>query len=699
MKSDDTEKDTGVDADAGGRHGPQDRAGDATRISPASRPSGSSHNLGDTQPFRPSREYRPLTSEPPLEEPDYQQTAPYRPIQQANVATGKRNIAPLILGAAALLLVAIAVTAYFIIKGMGSAGGGSLAVERVLPANTLAYISINPAPPESQRRAFATMREAFESQPGFKDAIANLVQRIQGAIGGTGLSILGTSTDPASLDTLASYLGGNMTIAVLSPSPGELLSLQGISSGEINPQTALAALDVATRNVVGVVDLDFNTGDGSKQGLIADLRAVRDNLEKAKVVEKYNDTDIRQYSTDAGQLYFSLLGGSSTAAVGIDTKPVKALIDELKSNKGLKEDASFKLLSGKVPAERMATLYVNLSEIHKSVQAVLPDFDSNSNRSLLGGFFKLNGSMLLAISGQDDGAQIDVASQGLTFDWGYLVLGSGTDGSTSLARSGSFPNAHPDSSTLNDIPTDSVAFLAGSDLNSPITSILDSLQQSAPDQLDQLEKTSQGWLGLGLREDIVPLLGGDYAISAGNSDDVKAEDVAPIVVQLKLSDADRAKAGDAIKRGMGTLYNGQAQSVEVAGGTFYSARNNSSSATLIGTTTDRALLVIDKNDGLAKAKADSVISNLGKGFGTTDKWKAVAGHLPQNSNLIGYLDATAFRETSERAITPEEKADYDKTAAPFLKPLKYILLASATEPPTVDVMSHNLTRIFIGIGK
>lgn len=675
----------------------KDTSGDAPLVPQPSASPAPAPNIGDTQPFRPAKAYRPLTSEPPLEESDYQQTAPFKPIKQVNVPPKKRNAVPLILGVAAFLLVAVAVAAYFIIKALGSAGGGTLAVERVLPANTLAYISINPAPADSQRQAFAKMREAFESQPGFQEALDRLVHGIQDAVGNTGLPLLGNPTDPASLDTLSSYLGGNVTIAVLSPSRGELESLKGISGGEINPQTGLAAFDAAKRNLVGLVDLDFNAGEGSKQGLIADLRAIRDNLDKAKFSEKYRDTDIRTYNTGSIELYFSFLGGTSTAAVAMDTKPVKALIDELKNNMGLKEDTGFKALSGKVPAERMATLYLNLSEIHKSVQTVLPDFDSTSTYSFLGGYFKLQGAMLLTISGKGDGAQIDVASEGLTFDWGNLVLGSGKTLAADMN-----PNAHPNSSTLNDIPADSFAFLAGSDLRTLITSILDSLQKAAPEQATQLEKASQDFLGLGLRGDIAPLLEGDYVISA-SAYNTRTLLLPPIIAQLKLSEADRVKAADAVKRAAEAFTNGGAGSFDVGGGMFYPVTPDIPPVTIIGTLSDRAMLVTDENTALAKVRAETVTSSLGKGFGTTDRWKSISSHLPEKSNLIGYLDAATLREMTESTLNQELKedlkADYDRAVAPLLRPLKYILLGSATDPSNAGELSHNLTRIFIGIGK
>ena len=88
--------------------------------------------------------------------------------------------------------------------------------------------------------------------------------------------------------------------------------------------------------------------------------------------------------------------------------------------------------------------------------------------------------------------------------------------------------------------------------------------------------------------------------------------------------------------------------------------------TLVGVAGDRAILAHDRNVDKAKTSAIHSLDSLGKGIGTTDKWKSISGRLLPDSNLIGYLDTTTFREISERAIDPEQKANYDKMLAPFL---------------------------------
>ncbi|HKP54134.1 MAG TPA: DUF3352 domain-containing protein [Chloroflexia bacterium] len=687
-----------MDASEPGRTGRErdPQKGDMNAPSAPEASSSPSHKLGDTQPFRPVREYRPLTSEPALEEDSpLQQTAPYRPVrQQVNVSPKKGVSLTFILALLALLLVAVAVAAYFIIRGSGGAGGGSVPVESALPANTLGYFSINPAPAESQSHAFEKLRETFESQPGFHEAMTNLVLQVQGAISSTGLP-LGSTTDAATLDTLAGYLGGGVTIAVLAPSQGDLISLKPSTNGDISP---LAAFDVLGRNVVGLVDLDF-TSEGTNQGFIADLRAVKDNLDKAKVVESYHGTDIRQYAAGPLQIYFALLGGTSTAAVGINSVPVKVLIDELRANKGLKEDEGFKRLSGKVPAARVATLYLNLGEIDKALKVPFPRYEQTDTiaNTELSGLLKLQGTMLITLSARDDGVQIDSASQGFSPSWGALVTGNMEFYPMSINAS-----ARPDSSTLDDVPTDAITFLVGTDLKTAGLSLLDSLKKSGTNiffaESDAIEP-----LGLSMRNDILELMPGDFSITLQASDIQPLAFPPAVIAQLKLSDSHSARVAENVKRGVEKMSEGKAQPFDVAGGMFYPTSSDGPTETIIGVAKERFILSYDKDLDAAKARAETALSNLGKGFGTTDKWKGISTHLPPDSNLIGYFDLVALREMYEQAMsnvmTAQAKEAYEKELAPLVKPLKYALVGLATEPTKEGEASRNLTRIFLGIGK
>ncbi len=282
----------------------------------------------------------------------------------------------------------------------------------------------------------------------------------------------------------------------------------------------------------------------------------------------------------------------------------------------------------------------------------------------------------MSLSAQDDGAQIDVATQGSPLNWVNQLLAP----AQFTYDAGINPNARPDSSTLNDVPADSIAFVVGSDPGSVLLSILDALQNYDPQRASFVEPSISGATGLDARNDILPWISGDYIISVPTYDMSTLSLPPPAIGQVKLSEADRAKAVDVIKRGVQEASQGRTRIFDIGGEQFFTTSSDKSSETIIGAAKDRAIMSYDRDVDVARTRIESVLSGLGKGFGTTDKWKVVAPHLPEDSNLIGYLDAATVREMAEGTMTPQRKADYDERTAPFLKPIKYVLIGSATEP-------------------
>ena len=93
-----------------------------------------------------------------------------------------------------------------------------------------------------------------------------------------------------------------------------------------------------------------------------------------------------------------------------------------------------------------------------------------------------------------------------------------------------------------------------------------------------------------------------------------------------------------------------------------------------------------------------MLGDQGKGAGTDSTLRARLGHLPANSNAILYLDLTTIRTAGvEAAIPADSKADYDAQAAPFVRPLQY-LLAGGTSTLNGTV-NHSRSVFFLGIGK
>jgi len=630
--------------------------------------------MDQNNPNQPIEPYRSQVGQPV--EPQWPgDTAPQGPPVQVNVTKKKRNTL-LIAGIAGLiLLVGLAAGGYFLYNNF--LNRPAVTVARLLPANTLGYLTIDPSPEGSQKAAFDNMRAAFEAQPGFKEAWDNITkstaEQSSSLLGGQDCEYGGNIEDTSS------YLGNNVTLAVLPPSTGDLEKLEGASSDPSIVQ------DVMSRNIVGIVDLDFNPLN--KKGPIADLKRQTGDPSKMEVAEKYKDVEIRKFSACKATVYFSLLDGTSTAVIGAKVEPVRAIIDQFKDEKGaLRNDATFKTLSGQVPQDRIAALYINVTEIYKQVRLAAPDVVNQTTA---------DGAFLMTLSGQNDGVQIDIASeadiQGLG---GVGSMSAGTVASGMQVN----PDAKPDASTISDIPTDSIGFLVGADLKTPIQATLDAVRKQDAQSVSSIENNFKEQTGLDLRRDILPLLGGDYVLSVA-SQNLEESPVPPIVFQLKLNADDRAKAQEVMSKLVTSMMQGQKpQSFELEGGTFYSPMGESGPL-LAGVGKDRFMVVYDKDFDSAKARVESVTNNFGKGFSNTDAWKNVSEHLPRDSNLIGYFDLTGIREMVEPTLPPDQKEVYEEQGSPFLRPFKHLLFGSATQAARDKSRSRNHTVIFLGISK
>jgi len=631
-------------------------------------------------PHDPQAEQRLGSSPQPVEA--YMQPQVGDPTTQQAYATQvnvtKKSKVPLIAGIVALVALFVVVAGGFWAYNR-TFNRPAMQAGRVLPSNTIAYLTIDPSPEGSQKEAFDRMRAAFETQPGFKEAWTNLTSGAAELGESVGVTDEDTPADVTDFDALSSYLGNNVTIALLPPSTADLEKLREASSGGDSE----GALDVAGRNIVGLVDLDFNPLN--KKGPIADLKQQTDNAAKAEVSEKYRDIEIRKYVTGTTTLYFSLLNDTSTAVVGAKIEPLRVVIDKFKDDDGLKTDATFKALSGVVPQERIASIYINLTELSKQAQFIASDTpDANTP--------KAEGAWLMTLSGQPDGMQLDIASQASIEGVGSLmgVAGGGFQVN---------PGAKPDVSTLSDIPTGSLGFLVGSDLKSVVESVLDAIAKEDPESVASIEEEVQTNTGLDLRKDILAWMGGDYVLHFSLTSIQDEDELAGTgAFQLKLNEADRTKAADALTKLVESQSGGeQAEKIDVAGESFYAPTGPS--GPIVGVGKDRLMLVFDQDADAAGKRANEVVNNAGKGFGITPEWKEVSKHLPVDSNLIGYVDITALREITERGMTDEAKKEYEESGAPFLRPLKNALFGSATQTTREGNQSRNHTVIFLGVSK
>jgi hypothetical protein len=597
------------------------------------------------------------------------------PPQQVNVAPPKKGgkgglVAGLVV---LLLLVAGGAAAYFVLNR--TINRPAATVGQMLPPNALAYFSIDPVLDGTQKAAMDQLGEAFKSQPGFEEAWAKITeQTVEMAGAGEAAEKCGPGLDSGSgmtdFSQMSSYLGNNLTIAMLPPSTTDLENLQ---SGEEEVG------EVMGRNVVGMMDLDFNPLN--KQGPAAELKTVTDNVANAELVEKYREMDIRKATVCETEVYFTLLDGSATAVLAAQVAPLKVVMDQYKDKKGLETDARFTALQGKVPAARIATLYLNLTEIYKQVGFI----DPTAAEAVQGA----EGSMLITLSAENDGMRMDFASE---TDFTNNMLGASMDVQLN-------PNARPDVNTLSDIPTGSLAFALGTDLQTIIQGGIDALRDQGGDAaagLDDMIFQVQDATGMDLENDILPMMSRDWAISISADPDA-AFPVGGLVFQMKLAPEDVEKAQQVIESLAQQATGGETEVVDVSGNTFHTMGPDGT--TLLGTTNDRLILAVNFNGEPADQTAADVADGLGNGIGTTDAWRDTAKHLPANSNMIGWVDFNGIRELAEGQMDDAAYEEYETTGAPFIRPFKYLVMGSSSEAPQSGNLSRNHTVVFLGISK
>ncbi len=154
-----------------------------------------------SQPAQPQQGgyYPPQYSD----QPQYPPQQPYYggpPPNQINTPPKKGNSGLLfgLIGLLVLLIAGGAIWFFVLNKGNNPLGPGNTlgpggtsdvaqretAAASMLPKNTLGYISLATEPTGNQKSAFDKIGEAFESQPGFKEAMDRMTQQATGATGG-----------------------------------------------------------------------------------------------------------------------------------------------------------------------------------------------------------------------------------------------------------------------------------------------------------------------------------------------------------------------------------------------------------------------------------------------------------------------------------------------------------------------------------
>jgi|GEM_PF-1609873 len=636
--------------------------------------------LDQTAPYRTAprkSEAREVSEEPTLD-----RTAPYKPVKQ--VKTTRKSNLPLVLGIVALVLaVAVAVAAYWAWNNV--INKPSVPVGRLLPTDTLAYLSIDPSLDNDQKAAFTKLRSTFEADPAFKDAWANVVRSADRFTQDISQRSQGDCKKMLNVDEVSNYVGGNLTLAVLPPSTADLdrLKASPLGIGDI--------ADVAGRNLVAIVDLDFNPLN--KKGPIADLKRQADDLRNAELVEEYLGVEIRKLNTCEATAYFSLLSGTATAIISPRAELLRTVIDNYKGESNLGAADWYMALMAQVPKERAGTLFLNLTHLYMRAEQVAPD---RINTRLVP---TVGGAWMIALTAEEDGVQIDLAAQASVVGVDRLtgrelnIAGIAGTAGTQLAH----PGPKPDVNMLYSAPKDSLAFIVGSDLKLPLQELLYAQRQRDYDTTVSLEHRLKDQTGLNLQGDIFSMLTGDYVISA-TPYDPQENSFPPTTFQFRLKPDQRGKVADALPKVLKAADDGEEpQKLKMAGGVYY--KRLGSLRVFAGVVSEWLIVVVDHAPVPGRDRMAGAVNNLGKGIGGTDEWKYLSRHLPSESNVIGYVRMEAARSVIEGSLPPERKSEYEKNVLPLLRPFKSIVVGSTTQPISVADMRRNHTRIFLSLDR
>lgn len=653
-----------------------------SRIGGEQPPTAYGYNAPPAQPAPPqaygyNSQQAPAPSYPAREEPP-PPSYPPPPTAQAPTPPPRGNLLRNVLLALGLLaLVVVGAGAFFLLQSVNKP---NIPVAKLIAKDSYGYLSIAPAPKGTQKAALDKLQAAFKDQPGFQaawDKIFSQATQSSDQVDSSLRTITGdcdgraTPTGTPAVDDFSSYLGNNLSLAVLPLTKSEITALNaGGDPGKL-----------LSTKVLIFLDLDFNPLN--KKGLIPTIRTLTEKPDQMPLIEKYRDIEIRKLPQssckgampDDLQVYLALIGG--TAAIAFDPATLHMPIDRYKDGQSLQDTAAFQALEADMPKDRLATFYLNMSSLYDTVLAVVPQDMQESAPQLKQ--TRIDGTALVVVSAHDEGIQIDSASD--------IQVNNQALGSTAV----------PAADALNDIPIGSWAFYRGADLKTILTQALDQARkQGMTADLDQGLAQIKEQTGIDVEQDLLPLLGGDYLLSVQGR---KSESGPAFsgMGELRLKAGDGAKMNDLLgKLNKAAADQGSpVESVKVGDATF-----SKMPPVFYGLVGDKLYIVGDSEgtDAATQQAAEAALNAQGKGIGTDATVKARLGRLPANSTTTLYVDLTKIRADGvEATMSQEDRTSYETDIAPFVRPFQYLLIGGAAT--TKDNTTHTRGVLFLGIGK
>lgn len=354
---------------------------------------------------------------------------------------------------------------------------------------------------------------------------------------------------------------------------------------------------------------------------------------------------------------------------------IKGMIDKAKGDESpsLAESERFKKITGQLPANAIATLYMEFGSLFEAVLAEsaieLPESQVKDMQAFEG--FAMTGTL------QPDGIQLDFA-----FSYDVTKMSEATR--ASLQRPAS-PNA-----ILGDIPADALVSINGFGLDQVWKSVKQGLE-SNPDFSEQI-RDMESQMGFSIEEDIFSWMTGEYAMVLVKA--APADEFSPPLGGYALigaNDVNQArthveKIVSALEQ-QGSAPPLESQTVE---GIELKVATDYNGAFQGGYGFHKDYFLMAYNEDAVKALATAGQNSLSN----STNFKTVQGRLPGTNYGYVYADLDEVQQVIESQLDDFGREDYQKNIQPFLEPM-HAFGASASTAGVDQGLSKGVLFILI----